>query len=954
MSEKDEGNLTGGKGEQPPVERHEEFDATLMDGGADATIPYRGDSTAVSGQDRAAADAAASTLPDAGEPELFAQRFELVKVIGEGGMGRVYQARDTYVDNREVALKVLIPRYSRNENFRQLFFREIKTAQRFVSEHVNQVRDTGQTDDGTLYLTMDLVKGEDLSDVLVREATLNVRRALDVTLQVLMGLRSGHEVGFVHRDIKPSNIMLARRITKTDDNPFGVGVRLLDFGIAGLAAEIEEGELIGTPTYMSPEQVQGERLDARSDLFAVGVVLYEMIAGSRPFQGQTIADITESILETDVDPLIHDLSQLSKPLQALLSKALAKDRDKRFQSADEFITTIEKSKAYRLPKVMPIWAAASLVLLAGAAATEGFLLSTTWATNSELEASYDRLDGDYRELGRTTDTRIAALDTEIKRLLARDIEGVDVRVDQEEVERLRAEATRLENERDSALGERDSAYGERDGANSRLSEKERENIVLNTRVTELEGQVSALRVDLETFQSYNDPHFVIAKRYDETLLQQWAQGMGERSGASLDNLLEGDPVNGILPGEKYLRDVANLVGGIEQFRVNAGDTPFEESARAASIDRIALLVDPVRTGLEAFALEANDWLWYGADPRREQGERAPRVAAMDALLNDKRGVLDQAAAALASVGEERDAAWNRISSGDPLQSPSAVTVFASRYGEGYLVEELVRFADALNLRIGPNGTLDPDALRALESIPAWAELIDKRPALERTSSARTVRQFHHAYRWFTEPAYLGQDLDRTLFVAQPAASGPPDAGWTVELGLMHDLVQPGSAFPAPAGGRQVYRLTYKTNGQTVWRKARQERTTSDYGAIHYEVRVEQFSGDGSTKHDEFIRKVERRGKIFVDSDTGEQLVNLGGKSVLEVATRKIDVSRPPPAQLVSQSEWRKFLAELESEGAVCLVTTTNGTERWISPRYGLVFEENATSTLELVYGSYAR
>ncbi|MCY3000528.1 MAG: serine/threonine-protein kinase, partial [Planctomycetota bacterium] len=182
--------------------------------------------------------------------QVIGARFVVQKELGAGGMGAVYAVKDTKIEGRSVALKVLLPKYSRNTQFRNLFFQEVRAAQNFVSEHICQVRDTGETEDGRLYFTMDMIEGESLRGMLDREKLLGPRHALEITRQMLLGLQSGHEKGFVHRDVKPSNVMLAARIPKTDTNPNGVGVRLLDFGIAGIASEIDEGSRAGTVMYM--------------------------------------------------------------------------------------------------------------------------------------------------------------------------------------------------------------------------------------------------------------------------------------------------------------------------------------------------------------------------------------------------------------------------------------------------------------------------------------------------------------------------------------------------------------------------------------------------------------------------------------------------------------------------------------------------------------------------------
>ncbi|MFT5155313.1 MAG: hypothetical protein ACI841_005324, partial [Planctomycetota bacterium] len=324
------------------------------------------------------------------EQTLIAGRFEVLKTLGEGGMGKVYLVRDSQIEGRQVAMKLLRSRYSSNSQFRTLFFQEIRAAQNFVSENVVQVRDCGQMEDGKLFLTMDFVPGEDLSHLLKREKKITVRHALEITRQMLLGLHSGHEQGFIHRDIKPGNVILASQVPKTDENPMGVGVRLLDFGIAGLVEEMGEGMHAGTPSYMSPEQAKGQRLDPRSDLFAVGIVLFQMISGERPFTGKTKKEVTNSIIETNLSPIIRALDELPKPVRKLLEKALSKNRDKRYQSAIEFAEAIEDSSAYKLVGEVSPFVKLSLAAMTVVAGMAGGLL---WKGQQELGSQEDRLEG---------------------------------------------------------------------------------------------------------------------------------------------------------------------------------------------------------------------------------------------------------------------------------------------------------------------------------------------------------------------------------------------------------------------------------------------------------------------------------------------------------------------------------------------------------------------------------
>jgi serine/threonine protein kinase len=380
---------------------------------------------------------------------VFGGRFEVVSLLGKGGMGAVYRVRDRQVDKREVALKVLRSRYSEDAQFRDLFFREIRTAQGFVSEHVVQVRDCGQLQDGQLFLTTDLVEGESLGDLLKREKALAPRHALEITRQILLGLQSGHEQGFIHRDVKPQNVMLAARVAKTETNPYGVQALLLDFGLSGLAEEMDGEQAAGTPQYMSPEQVNGQRLDPRSDLFAVGVCLYEMVSGRRPFGGKTVAEVTSSVLETDMAPMIERLDGIGKPVKKLLRKALQKEREKRFPSASAFIEAIEKSAAFRAEEGVPRWVALSAGLFFVTTAGAGVFAFDQYTTANTLRDERDRLAASVETLenSKSTDARID--DNEVKRLgevrdaLQRDVERL-----QGELATSRGEAREFERQRD--------------------------------------------------------------------------------------------------------------------------------------------------------------------------------------------------------------------------------------------------------------------------------------------------------------------------------------------------------------------------------------------------------------------------------------------------------------------------------------------------------------------------
>jgi serine/threonine-protein kinase len=253
-------------------------------------------------------------------PEKFG-RYEIVREIGHGAMGVVYEALDPTI-GRKIALKAI--RFdgigTTADEAARRFKNEARAAGGLNHPNIVTVYDAGE-DSGILYLAMEFIEGSTLEALLRTQRTLATAQTIDVVRQICEGLDFAHAKGIVHRDIKPGNIMLAAH---------GL-VKITDFGIAraGEAMTIT-GQVVGTPNYMSPEQVLGKTLDGRSDLFSVGVMLYEMITGERPFEGQSITTIMYKIVhETPIPPRKLD-STIHAGLSAVIEKSLAKAAEDRF------------------------------------------------------------------------------------------------------------------------------------------------------------------------------------------------------------------------------------------------------------------------------------------------------------------------------------------------------------------------------------------------------------------------------------------------------------------------------------------------------------------------------------------------------------------------------------------------------------------------------------------------
>jgi eukaryotic-like serine/threonine-protein kinase len=255
-------------------------------------------------------------------------RYEIEKELGRGAMGVVYQAHDPQIDRR-VALKVLRSDRVTSEDFAQRFLKEARAIGRLSHPNIVTVFDVGH-DHETVYIAMEFLDGRPLDEIL-KEKALEIKEVVNIGIQVAQSLDYAHGQGIVHRDIKPSNIMITSEGS----------VKLTDFGIARIedpaAAQLTQaGEILGTPSYMSPEQVKGQTVDRRSDLYSLGVILYEISTGRRPFTGKSIASIFNAITsDSPEDPMALEpfiARGGSRALSELILKCLSKTPEDRFQS----------------------------------------------------------------------------------------------------------------------------------------------------------------------------------------------------------------------------------------------------------------------------------------------------------------------------------------------------------------------------------------------------------------------------------------------------------------------------------------------------------------------------------------------------------------------------------------------------------------------------------------------
>jgi serine/threonine protein kinase len=276
-------------------------------------------------------------------------KYELLEKLGEGNIGVVYKARRNDIA-LEVAIKLLHSKHSTDSKFVERFKREAEAASRIRHSNVVAIYDFSEGDaTSPAFIAMELISGDSLDTILRKHGRFTPERAISLMREICKGVGAGHKLGIVHRDLKPANIM----IVKSDDEDEQERIKVLDFGLAKLLdldggnALTEVGTVMGTPFYMSPEQCLGEQLDLRSDVYSLGIMLYEMVAGNRPFEGIDFGAIKRQHLNTVASPLPADLG-LEPELVATIMRSLSKEREKRQEDAHVFGRDLKKVGAASL------------------------------------------------------------------------------------------------------------------------------------------------------------------------------------------------------------------------------------------------------------------------------------------------------------------------------------------------------------------------------------------------------------------------------------------------------------------------------------------------------------------------------------------------------------------------------------------------------------------------------
>ncbi|HKR60317.1 MAG TPA: serine/threonine-protein kinase, partial [Pyrinomonadaceae bacterium] len=326
-------------------------------------------------------------------PQFIAGRFRIECEIGTGGMGTVYRATHLGLE-RPVAVKIIKREFAADRDVSDRFLREARTMARLRHSHAAMIFDAGTLPDGRHFIIMEFVEGTTLSQALARESRFSAEQAVKIAVQICDVLEEAHQLGIIHRDLKPSNIMLNER-----------GVRVLDFGVAKVLvspdttathATTGSGQIVGTPRYMSPEQCLGQRVGARSDLYSLGVVLYEMLAGRPPFVDVLPSAVLVKQATAPPPPLPQMRPDISKQLALAVHTFLAKRPEDRPRTAAAARALLEKSLVHRereLPETNPFQSTLAVVAeqsnivfrLAAPLATVFFLgaLLFVWGGNGE-------------------------------------------------------------------------------------------------------------------------------------------------------------------------------------------------------------------------------------------------------------------------------------------------------------------------------------------------------------------------------------------------------------------------------------------------------------------------------------------------------------------------------------------------------------------------------------------
>ncbi|MFO0566316.1 MAG: serine/threonine-protein kinase [Polyangiaceae bacterium] len=337
--------------------------------------------------------------------DILADKYEVEKVLGVGGMGVVVAARHIHLGGR-VALKFLRPAAADSPETVARFTREAQAATRIKSEHVAKVTDVGKLDTGSPYMVMEFLEGQDLGQMLMERGRLHVSEAVDYVMQAMEAIAEAHQLGIVHRDLKPSNLFVTRR---ADDSPL---VKVLDFGIAkanegGQSQQLTQtAGVMGSPLYMAPEQIRSSKhVDPRADIWSLAIILYELLAGRSPFDGESAGAVFAAIVADPPPPLRVARPDVPPELEAIINRCLAKSPDQRFTTVADLASALApfggRDTQVSVGRITGVFTKGSAV----GAVTNPVLVGGTLVDSSAAHAHPAPLAGSQPQIPPTANTR---------------------------------------------------------------------------------------------------------------------------------------------------------------------------------------------------------------------------------------------------------------------------------------------------------------------------------------------------------------------------------------------------------------------------------------------------------------------------------------------------------------------------------------------------------------------
>lgn len=846
--------------------------------------------------------------------KLVAGRYEILGLLGEGADGRVFRVRDHQGQGRELALKILLAAKTHRPDFEERLEAWLEERGRLAQDAIVRLRDAGRTDLGLWYLATDLVRGQSLRELLAARGALHPRHALEITRQVLLGLEHGR--GLVHGGLHAGNVHLAERVPSTDENPFGVGVRLLDHGLAVLL--LRDADV--------PEP------SVEDDLRAVGRLLLEMLSGAASEEGTYAGD---DALPAGISLDLHDL----------VRRALLPASEGGFRSASTFRRELDELPELR-PSAAPRnpWRVAALVLAPALLVTAGLW----WRARGPALEAASRPDETAALRATQLEDERAALEQELAAARA-ELASARVLAPMDEPDGAAAAERERRAELEGRIAELETELGlwkQRSTTHeSRASRLEEAQGRARGRIELLEGELTAALHELDDVASQSrarelalQPEYAAASLFDRALMA------GEDDPVQALELFEQEKRAGALaagpwPGEGFVALWLETRAALARARES---TSLE--ARSAELERAVRAEAEARARRPAFAEEAAGWLACTTDLI----DASVRLQEVDRVLDL---VHDELAAERARLAPELERRWQALQNGDLDRAPEEVLAVTRWSEDGRLVAWLERYAGWLQELSGSGEELDLVALGGVRGLDRWAETVAERPELLAVNPGREVRLFAWARR-FHDSEHEAEGLPPGPVVHQGPGGGSPLSGWRAELELKARLLAEDSAFPGPPGARFLYR-TLTREGTTSWQlETVLEDPAPPPDAIKSRL-VEQrfYDAQGRFLQDRQKRLVQR-GKRFTEEDVRQitvlDLVRQEGFSRHYWTPEK--TPELPDGLPVRAERINAFRERLNRQGWHCLVAAQGAKLTWYSPSLGLVrFEDPATITRELIY-----